>query len=69
MHTSVGTTLSKTEAMYFPPPRVDYFTSDTCCSDIRNEDRFAVGFVDFTNEFKLLGYIYIIDFSPTLGQG
>ena len=52
MHIGVDTTLSKTEAMYFPPPRVDYSRFD-----IRNADASTVGFVDFTKEFKYPGSI------------
>ncbi len=63
MHICVDTTLSKTEAMYFPLPRVDYSTADTSRLDIRNADGSTVGFVDFTKEFKNLGSI--IDSSLT----
>ncbi len=38
MHIGADTTLSKTEAMYFPPPQVDYSTADTSRLDIRNAD-------------------------------
>ena len=48
MHIGVDTTLSKTEAMYFPPPREDYYNADTSRFDIRNADGSTVGFVDFT---------------------
>ena len=44
MHNGVDTVLSKTEAMYFPPPRVDYSTADTTRFDIRNPDGSTVGF-------------------------
>ena len=63
MHIGVDTALSKTEAMYFPPPRVDYSTADTSRFDIRNANGSTVGFVDFTKEFKYLGSI--IDSSLT----
>ncbi len=63
MHIGVDTTLSKTEAMYFPPPRVDYSTAGTSRLDIRNADGSTVGFVGFTKEFKYLGSI--IDSSLT----
>ncbi len=53
MHIGVDTTLSKSEAMYFPPPRVDYSTADTSRLYIIS----TVGFVDFTKEFKYLGSI------------
>jgi hypothetical protein len=38
MHIGFDTTLSKTEAMYFPPVRVDDSTADTPSLDIRNAD-------------------------------
>ena len=57
MHIGVDTTLSKAEAMYFPPPRVDYSNADTSRFDIRNADCPTVGFVDFTKEFKYFGSI------------
>ena len=63
MHIGVDTTLSKTEAKYFPLTRVDYSTADTSRLDIRNADGSTVGFVDFTKEFKYLGSI--IDSSLT----
>ena len=63
MHIGVDTMLSKTEAMYFPPPRVDCSDADTPRFDIRNADGSTVGFVDFTKEFKYLGSI--IDTSLT----
>ncbi len=43
--------------MYFPPPRVDYSNADTSRFDVRHADGSAVGFVDFTEEFKYLGSI------------
>ncbi len=55
MHIGVDTMLSKTEATYFPPPRVDYSNANTTRFDIRNADGSSVGFVDFTKEFKYLG--------------
>ena len=63
LHIGVDTTLSKTEAFCFPPPRVDYSSADTSRLDIRNADGSTVGFVDFTKEFKYLGSI--IDSSLT----
>ncbi len=57
MHIDVDTTLSKTEAMYFPPPRVDYSNADTSRFDIRNTDGSTVGFVESSKEFKYLGSI------------
>ncbi len=49
IHIDVDTTLSKTEAMYFPPLRVGYSTADTSRFDIRNADGSTVGFVNCTN--------------------
>ncbi len=66
MHIGVNTTMSKTETLYFPPPRVDYSNADTARFDIRricHADGSTVGFVDFTKEFKYLGSI--IDSSLT----
>jgi hypothetical protein len=63
MHIGVDTALSKTEAMYFPPPRVNCSTAETSSKDIRNADGSAVGFVDFTKELEYLGSI--IDSSLT----
>ena len=63
MHIGVDTTLSKTEAMYFSPPRVDNSNADTSRFDIRNADGSTVGFVDFTKEFEYLGSV--IDSSLT----
>ena len=64
MHIGVDTTLSKTEAMYFPPPRVNCSNAaETSHFDVRNADGSAVGFVEFTKEFKYLGSI--IDSSLT----
>ncbi len=48
MHIGVDTVLSKTEVMYFQPPRVDYYNVDTSRFDIRNAYGSTVGFVDFT---------------------
>ena len=45
-----GNAASKTEAMYFPPPRVAYEAADT--------SRFYIdgtGFIDFCEKFKYLG--------------
>jgi hypothetical protein len=57
VHIGVDTTLSKSEAMYFSPPRVDYSNADTYRFGIRNADDSTVDFVDFTKEFKHLGSI------------
>ena len=63
IHIGVDTTLSKTEAMYFPPQRVDHSNADTSRFDIRKADGSTVGFVDFTKMFKYL--VSIIDSSLT----
>ncbi len=64
MHIGIGTTLSEIEAMYFPPPRVNCSNAaETSHFDVRNADGSAVGFVEFTKEFKYLGSI--IDSSLT----
>jgi hypothetical protein len=52
MHICRGATASKTEAMYFPPPRRAYAAADT--------SRFLVdgtGFLEFSESFKYLGSI------------
>ena len=57
VHVGNGSTASKTEAMYIPPPRVDYSAADTSRFNIVDEVGLPVGFVDFTTEFKYLGSI------------
>ncbi len=42
---------TKTEAIYFPPPRLECSNAGTSHFDIRNAGGSAVGFVDFTKEF------------------
>jgi hypothetical protein len=54
MHIGVDTTLSKTEVIYFPPPRVDYSNADTSRLGICNAAGSTVGFVDFTKVFMYL---------------
>jgi len=52
MHVGRGDAASKTEAMYFPPPRTAYEAADT--------SRFYIdgtGFIDFCEKFKYLGSI------------
>ena len=47
MHVGRGNAASKTEAMYFPPPRMAYEAADT--------SRFYIdgtGFIDFCEKFK-----------------
>ncbi len=57
LHICADTTLSKTEAMYFLPPRVDYSNADTSRFDLRHEDGSTVCFVDLMKELKYLGSI------------
>ena len=57
MHVGSGSTASKTEVMYIPPPRVDYSAADTSCFNIVDGAGPPVGFVDFATEFKYLGSI------------
>ena len=50
MHVGRGNAASKTEAMYFPPPRMAY--------EAANTSRFYIddtGFIDFCEKFKYLG--------------
>ena len=50
MHLGRGNAASKTEAIYFPPPRMAYEAADT--------SRFYIdgtGFIDFCENFKYLG--------------
>jgi len=52
MHVGRGDAASKTEAMYFPPPRTAYEAADT--------SRFYIdgtGFIDFCEKLKYLGSI------------
>jgi len=57
VHVGTGTTPSKTEAMYFPPPRQDYAAADTSRINVLDDEGAPVGFIDFTTEFKYLGSI------------
>ena len=57
MHVGNGAVPSKTEAMYFPPPRVEYSAADTSRIDVCDPNGAPVGFIDFTKEFKYLGSI------------
>ncbi len=63
MRIGFDTSLSKTEAIYFSSPCVDYSNANTPRFEIRNSDGSTAGFVDFTKEFKYLGSI--IDSSLT----
>jgi hypothetical protein len=57
MHIGTGATPSKTEAMYFPPPRRLNSDADTSRLDLPDHLGNPVGFIDFTTEFKYLGSI------------
>ncbi len=57
MHVGNGAVPSKTEAMYFPPPRVEYLAADTSRVNVCDTNGAPVGFIDFTKEFKYLGSI------------
>ena len=57
MHVGNGGILSKTEAMYFPSPRVEYSVADTSRFDVLDVNGSVAGFIDFTQEFKYLGSI------------
>ena len=57
MHIGNGDVASKTEAMYFPPPRAEYTDADTTRIHVLDASGVPVGFVDFTKEFKYLGSI------------
>jgi hypothetical protein len=48
---------SKTEAIYFPPPRRLYSDADTSRLDVLDYLGNHVGFIDLTTEFKFLGSI------------
>ena len=57
VHVGKGDNPSKTEAMYFPPPRVEYSAADTSRITVLDSIGTPVGFVDFTKEFRYLGSI------------
>jgi len=52
MHVGRGDTVSKTEAMYFPPKRTAYEAADTSRFYVDGTD-----FIDFCEKFKYLGSI------------
>jgi hypothetical protein len=54
MSLGTGAMQSKTEAMYFPPPRRLYSDADTSRLGVLDYLRNPVGFIDFTTEFKYL---------------
>jgi hypothetical protein len=43
--------------MFFPPPRRSYSESNTSRLDVLDNTGNAIGFIDFTTEFKYLGSI------------
>ena len=47
VHVGNGDNPSKTEAMYFPPPRAEYSAADTSRITVLNNQGSPVGFVDF----------------------
>jgi hypothetical protein len=57
MHIGIGSTPSKTEAIFFPPPRRSYSEAKTSRLDVLDGTGNAIGFIDFTTEFKYLGSI------------
>jgi hypothetical protein len=57
MHIGIGATPSKTEAMFFPPPRRSYSAADTSRLDVLGGTGNGIGFIDFTTESKYLGSI------------
>jgi len=52
MHVCRGDTASKTEAIYFPPPRTAHGAADTSHFYVN-----STGFMDFCEKFKYLGSI------------
>jgi hypothetical protein len=52
-----GAMPSKTEAIYFPPPRRLHSDTFTSGLDVLDYLGNPVGFIDFTTEFKYLGSI------------
>ena len=48
MHVGNGACTSKTEAMYFPPPRVEYSAADTSLIEVCDPNGAPIGFIDFT---------------------
>jgi len=61
MHVGRGDAASKTEAMYFPPPRTAYEAPDTSLFYID-----GTGFIDFCEKFKYLGSIFSITRLPVM---
>jgi hypothetical protein len=57
MHIGIGATPSKTEEIFFPPPRRPYSEANTSRLNILDGTGYATGFIDFTTEFKYLASI------------
>jgi hypothetical protein len=57
MHIDTGAMPSKTEAIYFPPPRRLYSDADTSRLDVLDYPGNPVRFIDFTTKFIYLGSI------------
>jgi hypothetical protein len=57
MHIGIGATPSKTEAMFFPPPRRLYSGADISRLGVLDYLGNAAGFIDLSTEFKYLGSI------------
>jgi hypothetical protein len=57
MHIGIGATPSKTEAMFFPPPRRSYSEANTSRLSILGGTGNAINFIEFATEFKPLGSI------------
>ena len=52
-----GTTASKTEAMYFPPPRQAYDNAFTSRFNVLDSNGLPTVYIDYTKELKYLGSI------------
>jgi hypothetical protein len=55
MHIGTGATPSKTEAIYFPPPRRLYSDAETSRLGVLDYMGNPACFIDFKTEFKYLG--------------
>jgi hypothetical protein len=55
MNIGIGATPSKTEAVFFPPPRRSYSEANTSRLDVLDDTGNAIGFIDFATKFKYLG--------------
>jgi hypothetical protein len=57
MHNGIGATPSKTEAVFFPPPRRPYSEANTSRLDVLDGTGNALGFIEFATEFEYLDSI------------